>query len=118
MTESAIHLAKAAAAAAGDKKARDVVILDMIGLSPVTDYFVICSGNSTTQVKAIADNVEDKLAALGIRPLRKEGYRAARWILLDYGACVVHVFTEEDRRFYNLEQLWGEAKAEWVRDNQ
>lgn len=105
------RLPEMVAAAASDKKARDIVIIDMEGVSIVTDHFVICSANSTTQVQAIADNIEEKLAEQGIKPLRKEGYRTARWILLDYGACVAHVFVEEDRRFYSLEKLWGDAKA-------
>lgn len=105
------RLPEMVAAAASDKKARDIVIIDMEGVSLVTDHFVICSANSTTQVQAIADNIEEKLAEQGIKALRKEGYRTARWILLDYGACVVHVFVEEDRRFYSLEKLWGDAKA-------
>lgn len=117
ITQSAVQLARKAAAAAGDKKARDVVILDMTALSPVTDYFVICSGNTTTQVKAIADGVEDALAEQGILPLHKEGYRAARWVLLDYGSFVVHIFTTEDRQFYSLEQLWGEARIERMQDD-
>lgn len=112
-----MQLARKAATAAGDKKARDVVILDMTALSPVTDYFVICSGNTTTQVKAIADGVEDALAEQGILPLHKEGYRAARWVLLDYGSFVVHIFTTEDRQFYSLEQLWGEARVERMQDD-
>lgn len=99
------------AAAASDKKARDIVILDMEGVSLVTDHFVICSANSTTQVQAIADNIEEKLAEQDIKLLRKEGYREARWILMDYGDCVVHIFVEDDRRFYNLERLWGDAKS-------
>jgi len=99
------------AAAASDKKAHDIVILDMKEVSLVTDYFIICSANSTTQVKAIADNIEEKLAENGIQPLHKEGYREGRWILLDYGDCVAHIFVEDDRRFYNLERLWGDAEA-------
>lgn len=109
MTEA--NLPELAAAAASDKKARDIVILDMDGVSLVADHFVICSANSTTQVQAIADNVEEKLEAAGIKLLRKEGYREARWILMDYGACVVHIFVEDDRRFYSLERLWGDAKS-------
>lgn len=109
MTEG--KLPELVAAAASDKKARDIVILDMEGVSLVADHFVICSANSTTQARAIVDNIEEKLGEAGIRLLSKEGYREARWILMDYGACVVHVFVEDDRRFYNLERLWGDAKS-------
>ncbi|MCX7780844.1 MAG: ribosome silencing factor [Negativicutes bacterium] len=112
MGQAKLCLQQAAAAAASEKKARDIVILDMRELTPVTDYFVICSANSTTQVQAIADNIEEKLLEQGVKPLAKEGYREARWILLDYGACVVHVFMEEDRQFYNLERLWGDAEKQ------
>lgn len=98
------------AAAASDKKAQDIVILDLKGISTVTDSFVICSANSTTQVQAIADHMEDKLRDQGIKTLRREGYREARWVLLDFGDCIAHVFVEEDRRFYNLERLWNESK--------
>nr|WP_320146089.1 ribosome silencing factor [uncultured Anaeromusa sp.] len=94
-----------------DKKALDIVILKMAEVSLVTDYFIICSANSTTQVKAIADHVEEMLSKAGIEPLHKEGYREGHWVLLDYSDCILHVFVEEDRRFYNLEQLWGDAEA-------
>lgn len=116
MGRIAIDLPEAAAAAASDKKAKDIVILDMRGISMVTDHFVICSANSTTQVQAIADNVEEQLKKAGVAPLAKEGYREARWILLDYGTCVVHIFVEEDRQFYNLERLWGEAEKRVYQD--
>ena len=109
MTDS--QLSELVAAAASDKKARDIIILDMDGVSMVTDYFVICTANSTTQAQAIADNIEEKLEMQGIKPLRKEGYREARWILLDYGTCVAHVFVEDERNFYSLERLWGDAKS-------
>ncbi|BBB89732.1 MAG TPA: ribosome silencing factor [Methylomusa anaerophila] len=99
------------AQAASDKKARDILIMDLTNISPVTDHFVICSAGSTTQVKAIADHIEEKLAAKGIKPLHKEGYRESHWILLDYGSCVAHIFVEEDRQFYQLERLWNDAKA-------
>lgn len=105
------QLADSIAAAASDKKAQDIVILDMDGVSLVTDYFIIASANSSTQVKAIADNIEEKLAEQGTKLLHREGYREGRWILLDYGSCIAHVFVEEDRRFYNLERLWGDAKS-------
>jgi ribosome-associated protein len=105
------NLPELAAAAASDKKARDIIILDMEGVTLVADYFVICSANSTTQVQAICDNIEERLEQEGVKLLRKEGYREARWVLMDFGACVVHVFVEEDRRYYSLERLWGDAKS-------
>ncbi|AVX19977.1 MULTISPECIES: ribosome silencing factor [Carboxydocella] len=98
-------------AGAEDKKARNITILELGELSIMTDYFVIMSGNSTTQVRAIADGIEEKVKeGLGVIPLRREGLRSGRWILLDYGQAVVHVFLEEERQYYNLERLWGEAK--------
>lgn len=106
-----ITLPEMIAAAASEKKASNIVILDLQGISMVADYFVICSANSITQVQAIADNMDEKLRELGINPLRREGYREARWVLLDFGSCIAHVFVEEDRRFYDLERLWSEAKS-------
>lgn len=111
MTAAPKQVATFVARAAEDKKARDVVVLDLYDISVVCDYFVICSGNSSTQVKAIAENIEDRLEEEGIRVLRIEGKQDARWILLDYGSVVVHVFQEADRAFYNLEHLWGDAKV-------
>ena len=105
------QVASLAAEAAEDKKARDVIILNIHDISVICDYFVICSGLSSTQVKAVAENVEEKLEEHGIRKLRIEGFKEARWILLDYGSVVVHVFQEQDRQFYNLEHLWGDAKV-------
>lgn len=116
MTQPLIPLPQLIAGAASDKKAGDIVILDMQGISMVTDHFVICSGNSTTQTQAIADNIEKKLEERGEKLLHKEGYREGRWILLDYGNSVAHVFVDEDRRFYNLERLWGDAKSERYED--
>lgn len=110
MTDNDSKLVELMAKAASDKKAHDIIIMDLVGISPVTDYFVICSANSTTQVKAIADNIEEQLAEKGIHLLHKEGYREARWVLMDYGNSVAHIFVEEDRQFYNLERLWGDAK--------
>jgi len=108
MTES--NLSELVAAAASEKKASDIVILDMDGVTLVTDHFVICSANSTIQAQAIADNIEEKLAEKGIKALRKEGVRGTNWVLLDYGGCVAHIFVAEERQFYNLERLWGDAK--------
>lgn len=106
------------AQAASDKKGRDILMLDMKELSPVTDYFVICSAGNSTLVKAIADSIEDKLAESGVFPKHKEGYQDARWILLDYGDIVAHVFLEEERNFYNLEQLWADAPSEALAEKQ
>ncbi|WP_110953342.1 ribosome silencing factor [Anaerosinus massiliensis] len=111
MFKTTEELSKAIATAASNKKARDILILDMRDLTVTTDYFMICSANSTTQVKAIADNIEDELAEKGVFFTHKEGYREGNWILLDYGDCVAHIFIEEERQFYNLERLWGDAPA-------
>lgn len=112
MTESISLMPQLIASAASDKKAFDILILDMQGVSLVADYFIICSANSTTQTKAIADSIEEKLSEQGIKPLRREGYNTASWILLDYGSSVVHIFVEDERRFYNIERLWGDAHAQ------
>ena len=105
-------LATKIAAAASDKKAQDILLLNMEGLSPVTDYYVICSASNTTLVRTIADNIEDKLGEAGAFPTHKEGYQDSRWVLLDYGDVVAHIFLEEERDFYNLEQLWADAPSE------
>lgn len=110
-------IAKKIAAAANDKKAKDILLLNMEGLSPVTDFYVICIAGNSTLVKAIADNIEDKLAEAGVHPTHKEGYADARWVLLDYGDVVAHVFLEEERDFYNLEQLWADAPSESFVEN-
>jgi len=98
------------------KKAFDVVILDLKKLTSATDYFVICSADSDTQVKAIADSVQDGMEAFGERVWHQEGYHALRWILLDYVDVVVHIFHKEERSFYNLDRLWGDAKRTEVQD--
>lgn len=110
-------IAQKIAAAANDKKAKDILLLNMEGLSPVTDFYVVCSASNSTLVKAIADNIEDKLAEAGVHPTHKEGYADARWVLLDYGDVVAHVFLEEERDFYNLEQLWADAPSESFVEN-
>ena len=98
------------------KKAIDVVILDLKKLTSATDHFVICSADSDTQVKAIADSVQNGMDALGERVWHQEGYHALRWIVLDYVDVVVHVFHKEERSFYNLDRLWGDAKRTEVQD--
>lgn len=92
-----------------DRKAIDLVILEVKDLSSFTDYFLICSGNSDRQVQAIATHVEEKLRKEGLRPFGTEGKSEGRWILLDYGDVVVHVFYHPVREFYDLERLWSEA---------
>jgi ribosome-associated protein len=94
---------------AADKKAMDVVVLDMHDASSITDYFLICSGGSERQVQAIADAIEEQLEQSGIDSLGIEGYREGRWILMDYGDVIVHVFSQETRDFYDLERLWVNA---------
>jgi ribosome-associated protein len=92
-----------------DKKAEDPVVLDLRGRSDVTDYFLICHGNTDRQVLAIADSIEERLAREGRRASHVEGRRVADWILMDYVDFVVHVFRDDRRQFYRLEHLWGDA---------
>jgi ribosome-associated protein len=100
---------RVAARAALDKKALDVVVLDLQGLSGIADYFLVCSARSTTQADTIADAVRVELRARGIRPRHSEGSAESGWLLLDYGDVVVHVFLEATRAFYALDRLWGDA---------
>ena len=100
-----------AARAALDKKALDLVVLDVHAVSSVADYFLICSGRSTTHVDTIAEGVRSELKGDGVRPLHAEGVAASGWLLLDYGDVLVHVFLEETRVYYALERLWGDAPA-------
>lgn len=95
--------------AARDKKAVDLVVLDLRPIDAFTDFFFICSGHNPRQIKAIADAIEESLQRSGIRPSHMEGYHRAEWILIDCFDFVVHVFTPETRRFYDLERLWGSA---------
>jgi ribosome-associated protein len=96
--------------AALDKKAQDVVVLDLRHTPAFTDYFVLCTGLNTRQVKAIADAVEETLRAGKVRPAHIEGYERAEWVLMDYFTFVVHVFTPQTRAFYSLDRLWGDAE--------
>ena len=110
MTINPRALADLAKRVAGDKKARDITILDISQISVIADYFVICTGSSSINVQAIAGEIVDKVKDEfnGLTP-RIEGAREGRWILLDYRDVVIHVFQEDERRFYNLERLWGDA---------
>ena len=99
-----------AAATAHDKKAFDIVVLDLRTRGAFTDHFVLCSGRTTRQVRAIVDGITDRLRDEGRRPSLVEGYDRAEWVLIDCFDVVIHVFTDEKRRFYDLERLWGSAE--------
>lgn len=103
------EMAMLAARTAADKQSQAVVVLDVRELITITDYFVICSGTSDRQVKTLADEIVAALKASGVRPVRREGEVAAKWVLLDYVDFVVHVFNQEEREFYRLENLWRDA---------
>lgn len=105
-TEDAVAIA---AQAATDKKATDLVMLDLRKAASFTEYFLICTGASTRQVQAISDAIEESLRKSGKRPMHIEGYSSAEWILLDYGDFIAHVFSPASRRFYDLERLWRDA---------
>jgi ribosome-associated protein len=98
-----------AIAAALDKKASDVLVLDLRKAGGFTDFFIICSAQNARQIKAIADAVEERLAAERVKPSHVEGYDRAEWVLIDYFDFIVHVFTPDMRAFYGLERLWGTA---------
>ena len=100
----------AAVNAASEKKALDIVVLDLREIASFTDYFVITSGTNERQVQAISDEVYETLKKAGSPAARVEGYKTAEWILLDYGDFIVHVFEEKSRRFYDLERLWRESR--------
>lgn len=102
-------LAETAVRAARSKKAYDIVVLDISSSSIMADNFLICTGRSTIHVKSIAEGIIEEIQKeSGLVP-RLEGWRQARWILMDYGSLIVHIFLEEDRKFYNLERLWGDV---------
>ena len=92
------------------KKAEDIQAINIRDLTIIADYFIIANGNSTTQTKALADEVEYQLSQLGVEPTRTEGYTGSTWIILDYSDIVVHIFYKETREFYSLERLWSDGK--------
>ena len=106
---NSIDIARTAVKLLDDKKAQDIVVLDIGKLTSLGDYFVICSGSSNTQVKSLADELEDKLSVLGIEPRRVENDKTSHWALFDYGDVICHIFHHETRDFYCLERLWGDA---------
>jgi ribosome-associated protein len=108
---SPLDLARRVVELAEDKKAADIVLLDLTGLTTVADHFVICSGGSERQLAAIADGIVEGLREQKVRPIGREGTPASHWVLIDFGSVVVHVFTPPEREFYQLERHWAEAKT-------
>lgn len=104
-----MELIRAAAIAASDKLAKNLLAFDVSEQLAITDAFLLASGSNDRQVKAIVDEIEDKLREAGAKPIRREGERDGRWVLIDYGEIVVHVQHEEERRFYALERLWRDC---------
>jgi ribosome-associated protein len=105
------QLARAAADAASDKKASDVLLLDIREVTTVADYFVICSGNNPRQIQTIADTIDEELGKQGAALLHREGTAETGWILLDFGDVIVHIFGPKEREYYRIERLWSEAKT-------
>ena len=110
MTLTPEQLAAIAAKALEDKKAKDVKILKTAEQTVLADYFVICSGSTAPHIKALVDEVDKQLSEAGEPPIRREGLRSDIWVLMDFGSVIVHVFTEEARKFYNLERLWSDSQ--------
>ncbi|SFE50339.1 ribosome silencing factor [Peptostreptococcus sp. D1] len=107
--ETVEKMAKLIYYAIDDKLGQDIAVLNVGKVSSLCDYFIIASGSSSRQVKAIADSVEAAMTEIGVEPRGKEGRETQNWILLDYGDIIVHIFDEENRGFYNLEKLWKDA---------
>ncbi len=105
------QIAAIAAKALDDKKAKDIKVLKTTEQTVLADYFVICNGTSSTHVKALVDEVDKQLAEAGEALVRREGLRSDIWVLMDFGCVIVHVFTDEARKFYNLERLWSDAEV-------
>ncbi|MBP3702011.1 MAG: ribosome silencing factor [Lachnospiraceae bacterium] len=108
--EIAKEMARLAYKALDDKKGEDIAVIDIGGVSVLADYFIIAAGSNVNQVQAMADNVDQELGKAGYACKQMEGYQAGQWILLDFGDIVVHVFSRDDRRFYNLERIWRDGK--------
>ena len=104
------EIAAIAAKALENKKARDVKVLKTAEQTVLADYFVICNGTSSTHIKALVDEVDKELSEAGEPPIRREGLRSDIWVLMDFGCVIVHVFTDEARKFYNLERLWSDSE--------
>lgn len=110
MLEDSKKMAKLVIEALEDKKAEDIKIIDISGVSVLADYFIIANGNNTNQVQAMIDNVEETLGKAGYTPKQIEGYNTANWVLMDYTDVIVHVFDKENRLFYDLERIWRDGR--------
>ena len=104
------EVVKVAAKALSDKKGKDIKVLKTDKLTTLCDYFVICTGTSSTHIKSLTDELDKQMSEAGEPPLRREGFRSGNWVLLDFGCVVAHVFTEDARDFYKLERLWSDAE--------
>ncbi len=114
IVEDTLNLVRAAADALAEKKGAEVVLLEVGDLLSITEVFVIVTGTSRPHVQTLTEEVEKRLKELGRRPLREEGRREGEWVLIDYGDFIVHIFQPEQREFYGLERLWGDApRIEW-----
>ena len=103
------EIARLAVQALDEKKAKDITVLKTEKVTVLADYFIICTASSSTHGKTLVEETEKALTLAGEPPLRREGYRSGNWVLLDFGCLIVHVFTEESRKFYDLERLWADA---------
>lgn len=111
MNNKANEMAKIAYLAMDEKMAEDIKVINIGEISTIADYFLICNGANASQVQAIQDFVDMKLSEAGYSPLRVEGIKSANWILMDYGDIVIHIFSKEDRLFYDLERIWRDGKS-------
>ena len=118
---TASEVVKIAAKALSDKKGKDIKVLRTEDITTLCDYFVICTGTSSTHIKALTDEIDKAMSEAGEPPLRREGYRGGSWVLLDFGSVIVHLFSEQARSFYDLEHLWADATvvpaSEWMPDD-
>lgn len=108
--ENSKEMVKLAYEALEEKKGEDIQVIEIKDISIIADYFIIANGSNALQVDALVDSVRDKLGRSGYEPIRIEGIKSASWILMDYGDVIVHVFSKEDRLFYNLERIWRDGK--------
>ena len=104
------EILRIAADALAEKKCSDLKVIDISGVSVIADYFMIVSGHNANQIRAMADNVDEKLNKAGIHPKQIEGYTSASWILMDYGDIIIHIFNEEQRLYYDIERIWSDGK--------